>query len=127
MKRYINGVDCDTIAYLDDKSTGETVTFRLTGRTNYDIVVYLFADGKPFPVSQSLTAKCCVTKARLKHSYEKTDINCTIGAHGEIVFAIPQALRVASLLFCEIRVTGTDQDNNDFIYKSSNFRVAITI
>lgn len=127
MKRYVNGVDCDTIAYLDDKSTGETITFALTGRTNFNIVVYLFADGKPFPVDQSLTAICCATKARLNHSYEKTVIDCTIGSHGEIVFAIPAELRVASLLFCEIRVSGTDEHNEDFVYRASNFRVAIIL
>ena len=122
----INGVRCDTFAYVDNKLTGETVLFELEGRRNFFVTVFLYADGQPFPVSSSLAAECCVTPSRLDPDATKTTITCTIGTSGEIIVPIPVALRVAGTnLFCEINISGTDNLNRDFRYKASSFRLAI--
>lgn len=124
VKYVINGVECDTYAYLDDKQTGETVTFDLEGRRNFYITVYLCADRKPFPVAHDLDIECCFTKSRLDKSMTKTIVECSVGPQGEIIVPIVEELRAPGLLFCEISVQDT-ASNDDFIYKASDFRVAI--
>lgn len=127
MERFVNGVKCDSFAYLDDKSTGETISFDLTGRVNFNLIIYLFADGKPFPLDESLDIECCVTTSRLDQSATKTIVVCSVGSHGEIILPIPPELRTPAIVFGEIRVSGTDQDNNAFFYKASDFRIAIIL
>ena len=124
MKQVVNGATCDTYAYLDDKQTGETVTFELAGRRNFFITVYLYADREPFPAPQDADVQCCFTQSRLDKNAEKTIVTCSVGANGEIIVPIVAELRTPRILFCEIIVSGTES-NDDFIYKASDFRIAI--
>lgn len=120
----INGVSCDTFAHVDRKLAGETVFFNLNGRRNFFIVVYLYVDGKPFPVSSSLTAECCVKD--LSAGENKSTISASIGTGGEIIVPLPVSFRIdGKNLLCEINISGTDVLNRSFRYKASNFRVSV--
>ena len=125
MKRVVNGVECDTYAYIDDKETGETVKFYLTHRANYNIIVYLFADQKPFPAPAGATIECCATTSRQDVHTPKTTFGCSRGTNGEITVPIPEGLRTPSILFCEINVSGTGEDNHPYRFRAADFRVAI--
>lgn len=121
----INGVNCDTFAHVDNKIAGETVIFNLEGRRNFFIVVYLYVNGEPFPVSGSLTAECCIRDLSTAGE-TKTTITASIGTGGEIIVPIPVSFRVdGKNLLCEINISGTDMLNRDFRYKSTNFRVSV--
>lgn len=122
----INGVNCDTYAHVDNKLAGETVIFSLSGRENYLVVVYLYVNGQPFAVNMALTSECCIKKVTAGIDEEKTTIPASIGTSGEIIVPIPVAFRAdGNNLLCEINISGTDGENCEFRYKSTNFRVSI--
>ena len=122
----INNTLCDTFAYIDEKRTGETVLFRLTGRSDFSIAVYLYANGKPFPVDLSMTAECCVTEKRYDTNAAKTMFPCRIGRSGQVYVSVPSGMRTAGKnFFCEINISGTDDSNQIFRFKASSFRLVI--
>lgn len=62
----INGVPCDTFAHVDNRQVSDTLLFSLSERNERSITSFLYCDGKPFPVSEGLTAQCYIKTDRIK-------------------------------------------------------------
>lgn len=122
MKYYINNVECDTFAHLDQRQVGGTVRVSEVDAVSHTVVAYLFCDGKEFPVSASagLTASCCV-----RYNDGKITIECIIGDKGEIIIPLPDTLCTdGQRLMCEINIDGTSA-NESFRYRAFEFYVAV--
>lgn len=122
MSLLVCGVTCDAVAHIDRRTVSDTVVFSLSKRKNSSITVFLFCDGDPFPISDQLTAECCI-----KNDSGKITASCYIGQTGEVIIPIPTELqKQGQSLSCEVNISGVDDDNLDFRYKAANFIVAIT-
>ena len=121
----INGVECDTYAHIDRKLSGETIIFNIGGDKN-SITAYLLFDWKPFFVNGDLEAECCIKDVDSGFGNDRVTVSATIGAGGEITFVIPSSYKVdGKNLYCEINISGIDNNGNAFRYKASNFRVHV--
>ena len=119
----INNVQCDIFAFVDEDKTSGLFQFSLSQMNNMNVVVYLYADRKPFPVSNKLTAECCIKK----DNYEARTISCSIGDGGEIIVPIESVYRLnGNVLHCEINISGVDSKEKPFRFKAATFVVAIT-
>lgn len=122
MSYCINGVMCDTYAYLDQRRVGETVRISASDVASHTIVAFLYCDNKAFPLSSqnNLTVLCCI-----KHCNGKKNTECSIGNSGEIIIPLSDELcTVGQSLSCEINVSGVS-GSDSFRYKAFDFFVAI--
>lgn len=124
----INGVACDTFAYIDEKRTRDTIVWPAEGRETYDLTAYLFADGKPFPLRHSNTdVECYITEGRNDPDAEVYEIAAHIGADGEVIIPIASRYRIpGKLYYCEINVIGAQGEEDESRFKAANFRLAIS-
>lgn len=123
----INGVACDTFAYIDERRTRDTIIWPAEGRESYWLIAYLFADGKPFPVARSypINAECYMTEDRNDPNAEVHKLVCLIGGDGEIKIPIASKYRIPDkVYYCEINIIGNAGEKDEFRFKSSNFRLA---
>lgn len=119
----INNVQCDLFAFVDKDKTSGPLLFSLSKQSQMIVSVYLYADGKPFPISSSLTAECCIKK----EDYDTATVSCSVGLGGEIIVPIETVYReLGNVLRCEINISGIDSKNKPFRFKSATFIVAIT-
>lgn len=126
MKYYINDVTCDTFTHIDDKRTGETVAYFASDHPNGTITVFLFVNGKPWPLGAGCTAQCCMINAHDSIDGTTYTAQCTIGSSGEVIIPLPSAVLVeGKTLFCEIVVSFASSATEQAIYRTANFRVVI--
>lgn len=122
MSYCINGVMCDTYAYLDQRRVGNTVLVSASNVASHTIVAFLYCDNKEFPVAADvgLAASCWI-----KHRCGKTSTECRIGTNGEIIVPLPNELCTdGQVLMCEINVNGTS-NGKPFRYKAFDFCAAV--
>ena len=122
MGYWINGIHCDTYAYIDQKRTGDTVRISAANAASHTLVAFLYCDKKAFPVSANagLTASCCI-----RYSGGKTTLTCQIGAKGEIIVPLTNEICTeGQRLMCEIIISGT-ADGESFRYRAFEFCAAV--
>lgn len=126
-KYFVNGVECDTFAYVDDRRTGETVVWSATNRDRYLLCVYLFSNGNPMPLANGpdVSVECYLAENGNAQSPEISMEDCFVGHHGEIYVPVKSKYRIpGKVYYCEINVIGSVGEEDESRFKASNFRLA---